>query len=117
VFDSLTVLGVAGRFAVPEVKIACGTNKLKMKGSVLILITPIDTEFANGSNTGQGALRCSTVSGQASESKYWTNEDVEGTVKLEASNGAGFEPACELIGTTATSTFTLLPNKAIEVIG
>jgi hypothetical protein len=117
VFDSLTVLGVAGEFTVPEFKIECGTLKLKVKGSVLGLITPINREAGAGSNTLQGALRCTSTFGQAAETKYWTNTGLEDTAKLEVTAGAGFELACELIGTTSTSTFSLLPNRVVEFIG
>jgi hypothetical protein len=118
VYDSLSPLGVAARLSVPEVKILCGTaNKIKVKGSVLSLITPINTIIASGSNTTQSATYCSTTVGRAQETRYWNQSGVEEHTKLEASNGGGFEAACELIGTSLTSTITLLPNKEIEIDG
>jgi len=118
VYDSLSPLGVAARLSVPEVKILCGTaNKIKVKGSVLSLITPINTIVAAGSNTTQAGTYCTTALGVAQETRYWNQLGTEEHVKLEASNGVNFEKACELIGTTSTSTITLLPNKEIEIDG
>ena len=54
VYDSLSPVGVAARLAVPEVKILCGTvSKIKVKGSLLSLITPL-TKLSN-----QAAVRLS----------------------------------------------------------
>ena len=118
VYDSLSPLGVAGRLAVPEVKILCGTaTKIKVRGSVLSLITPINTIVTAGSNTTQAALRCTSTVGIAEETRYWNQSGVEEHTALEANGGVSFEKACELIGTTSTSMFTLLPNKEIEIDG
>jgi hypothetical protein len=120
VYDALgtgSALGVAARLSVPEFKVICGTNKLKIKGSVLSLITPINTVVAANSNTAQGSLRCSATADLAEETRYWNQKGTEEHVELSESNGAGFEKACELIGSTSTSTITLLPNKEIEIDG
>ena len=117
-YDSLSPLGVAGRFAIPEVKILCGTAaKIKVRGSVLSLITPINTIVKSGSNTTQAALHCTSTVGEAEETRYWNQSGVEEHTKLEVNGGVSFEKACELIGTTSTSTFALLPNKEIEIDG
>jgi hypothetical protein len=118
VYDSLSPLGVAARLAIPEVKILCGTTtKIKVKGSILGLITPINTIVKAGSNTTQFAVHCTSTVGEPAETRYWNQSGVEEHVKLEANAGVSFEKACLLIGTTSTSTITLLPNKEIEIDG
>jgi hypothetical protein len=118
VYDSLSPLGVAARLAVPEIKELCGTaTKIKVKGSILGLITPINTIITARSNTTHFAIHCTSTVGEAEETRYWNQSGVEEHVKLEANAGVSFEKACLLIGTTATSTITLLPNKEIEIDG
>jgi hypothetical protein len=118
VYDSLSPLGVAARLAVPEVKILCGTaTKIKVKGSVLSLITPINTIVKAGSTTTKSETHCTSTVGEAAETRYWNQSGVEEHTKLEANAGVSFEKACLLIGTTSTSTITLLPNKEIEIDG
>ena len=118
VYDSLSPLGVAGRLQVPEVKILCGTaSKIKVKGSVLSLITPVNTAVKSGSTTTQSGTYCNATVGEATETRYWNQSGVEEHTKLEANGGVSFEKACELIGTTSTSTATLIPTKEIEIDG
>jgi hypothetical protein len=118
VYDSLSPLGVAARLAVPEVKMLCGTaTKFKVKGSLLSLITPINTIVKSGSTTTQFGTHCTTTVGEPAETRYWNQSGTEEHTKLEASAGVSFEKACELIGTTSTSTISLIPNKEIEIDG
>jgi hypothetical protein len=118
VYDSLSPLGVAARLAVPEVKMLCGTaTKFKVKGSILGLITPINTIIKKGSTTTQFATHCTSTVGEAEETRYWNQSGVEEHTKLEANGGVSFEKACLLIGTTSTSTISLIPNKEIEIDG
>jgi hypothetical protein len=118
VYDSLSPLGVAGRLAVPEVKILCGTaTKIKVKGSVLSLISPINTIAKAGSTTTKSETHCTSTVGEAAETRYWNQSGVEEHTKLEADAGVSFEKVCLLIGTTSTSTISLSPNKEIEIDG
>jgi hypothetical protein len=121
VYDALgtgEALGVAGRLAVPEVKILCGTAfHIKVKGSVLSLLKPVNTIVKPGSSTTQSGTYCNSTVGEATETRYWNQSGVEEHTKLEANGGVSFEKACELIGTTSTSTISLIPNKEIEIDG
>ena len=117
VYDSLSPLGVSARLTVPEVKILCGTTKIKIKGSVLSLIAPINSIVKKGSTTTQSATHCTSTIGEAEDTRYWNQSGVEEHVKLEVNGGVSFEKACLLIGTTSTSTISLIPDKEIEIDG
>ena len=91
-YDKLSPLGVAARLAVPEIKESCGTaTKIKVRGSILGLITPVNTIIKARSTTMQFAVHCTATVGEAEETRYWNQSGVEEHVKLEANAGVSFE--------------------------
>jgi hypothetical protein len=112
VFDSLTPLGVAGMFLVPEFEVKCAAEKIKIKGSVLGLIAPINTEVAVMSNSLLGSFTCAGGN-RAAESKYWNAAgELTQAPTLLANFGAGFVQSC------VSLNLTLLPKeKMIELMG
>jgi hypothetical protein len=113
VFDSLTVLGVAALLLVPEFEFVCGngTQKVKVKGSVLALLTPINTEVLVGGDF-QFVIRCAKF-GAAEETKFWNASGVLQSTLFEANVGVGFEQAClDIRGTVLLGT-----SRMAEIMG
>jgi hypothetical protein len=109
VFDSLSPLGVAALFTVNEFTIECHFNKLKVKGDVLGLLTPINTE----GTAFKGNLHCSATGTKPAETKFWNSAGAEETAKLEANFGTGFKEVClEIEGEQ-----DITASKMIEIMG
>ncbi len=120
VYDKLgtgTALGVGVLFTIPEFEIECEALISKLSGSMLGLINPINTIVRAGSDEIKGSLTCSATVGTPSETQYWNSEGREGTAELIIKSGGKKARGCELIGTTATSFVTLLPNIEVEIDG
>jgi hypothetical protein len=115
VYDSLTVLGVAGLVLVPQVKVTCKTGAtttllVSVEGSVLVLISPINKELLT-SEQGGGVSRC--TAGVAKDRFWWNGAGGKETATLSANVGAGVEPAC--INVTGTVQATI--SKMAEIMG
>jgi hypothetical protein len=114
VFDSLTVLGVAALILVPEFEFVCGngTQKVKVKGSLLALLTPINTEVLVGGDF-RFVMRCGKF-GAAEETKFWNSSGVLQSTLFEANVGiGGFEQAClDIRGTVLLGT-----SRMAEIMG
>jgi hypothetical protein len=109
-FDSLSPLGVAALFTVePELTVECGATKVKIKGNVLGLVTPIETE----GTAFKGILHCSATVGEPAEVKYWPNSGTETTALLLANFGTGFKKACENVA----GEVSLTSSKMITIMG
>ena len=122
VYDSLSPLGVGTLFEIPETTIKCFKagvleKAIKVKGSVLGLVKPINTWVEKGSNTIEVLTRCSSTAGKPAETRYWNDSGVAQGVSLEVEIGKGFEEGCELVGGNASQVVTLLPTKMVEIDG
>ncbi len=120
VYDKLgtgTALGVGLLFTIPEFEIECEAALSKLSGSMLGLITPINTAIRAGSDTLEGSLRCSARFGIPAETQYWNTEGREGTAELITKANGKKEPGCGLVGATSTLVLTLLPTNEIELDG
>jgi len=114
VYDSLSPLGVGLLFLASEFLLLCGAGlKIKVKGEVLGLIMPINTEAKVELGSLKGKLRCSSTFGVPEESKYWNAAGEEKKAVILASAGAGFESGCENI----LSEIPLEPMTMIEIMG
>jgi hypothetical protein len=115
VYDSLTPLGVAALLLVSEFTVECGALKIKLKGSMLWLITPINKKLAKGSDEAMGTLHCSAAkNGVPTESKYWNEKAELALIPTLLTNfGAGFVKSCEEI----VPPITLLPSEEMELMG
>jgi hypothetical protein len=126
VYDSLSPLGVATLFLVPEFEISCKEGaepvlEVKVKGSVLGLVKPINTEIGTTEH-GEGIQACggkneSGKAGKPVETKYWNESGTELHPALESEFGSGFKASCQLIGATTTSSIPLTPTKMVEIMG
>jgi hypothetical protein len=126
VYDSLSPLGVATLFLVPEFKITCKEGaaeglEITVKGSVLGLVKPINTEIGTTEH-GEGIQACggkneSGKAGKPVETKYWNAAGTELHPLLESEFGGGFKASCQLIGATTTSSIPLTPTKMVEIMG
>ncbi len=113
-------LQVGTLFDVSEFTIKCGaTFEVKPKGSVLGYVEPIETKLGAGSNTGKGALRCTskTELGKPEKTKFTNQKGEAGVANLKVKAGGLNESGCELITNSSTGTITLLPTKAVELFG
>lgn len=126
VYDSLSSesggLGVGTLFEIPETTIKCfeggtETAKIKVKGSSLGLVKPINKEVEAGSNTIEGSLYCSSTTGKPAETRYWNESGELKESLLEVEAGLGIERGCELIGGSTSQVVTLLPNEMLEIAG
>jgi hypothetical protein len=118
VFDALgsgTALKVAVLFLVPEFEIICGTAKLKVKGSVLALVTPINTEVLETANSAEfeSQPKCSATHGKPEDLTWYNNAGTAQTAQLLAKFGLNFEEACEQLN----SVIKLQPTTMIEIMG
>ncbi len=104
-------------FTVPEFELECEALLFKLSGSMLGLITPINTAIRAGSNTLEGSLRCSATFGRPAETQYWNAEGREGTAELKIKANGMKAAGCELIGASATLVVTLLPTVEVELDG
>jgi hypothetical protein len=92
VFDSLTTLGVAQLLTVKETVFECTSLvKIKVKGSLLLLITPINTE------TTKFELIVKQTAGKPSDKAYWNNSTgkEEAPLLLSSINGGAFEESAD----------------------
>lgn len=113
VFDSLTPLGVAALFLIVEnTPIDCGVLEIKLRGNLLGLITPINTEVLT-SGRFKLIIRCKAMNGQPSEKTYWNAAGEARTAKLEVSAGLGFEEGC----VNVNEEVALAPTKMLEIMG
>ena len=130
VYDSLAStggLGVATLFLVPEFTILCQEGgvvvaEVKVKGSVLGLVKPINTYIEKNVAGLEGIQACggkneAGKAGKPVETKYWNTAGTELHPALESEFGSGFKASCQLIGATTTSTIPLTPNKMVELMG
>jgi hypothetical protein len=81
-----------------EVVIECLPAKtvIHIKGNQVGLLRPVGTGEVT---TDEFFLHCSTtVTGEPFETKWWDEEEVEHTGKLEANFGSGFKRACKDVG-------------------
>ena len=112
-------LAVGEIFTVNEFSFTCnaGTLKVKVKGNALGSIEPGYKEVEKGSNEIKVGLTCSSTTGVPSKTKY-TNFKGEAKVTALTVTVAGKSAGgCELVGSSTTSTISLLPNKMVEVLG
>jgi len=118
VYDKLgtgTELGVGLLFLISEFGLTCGAGlKVKMKGEVLGLIMPINTEAKVELGSLKARLKCSSTFGVPEESKYWNAASEEKKAVLLTSAGAGFESGCLSI---VPETIPLEPMTMIEIMG
>ena len=80
-------------------------------------VEPIESKVEKGSNTSQGALRCSSTSGKPEKTKFTNQKGEAGEANLKVKAGGVNESGCELITNSSTGTITLLPTKAVELFG
>jgi hypothetical protein len=117
VYDKLgtgTALGVGLLFLISEFGLSCGAGlKVKMKGEVLGLIMPINTEAKVELGSLKARLKCSSTFGVPEESKYWNAAGEEKKAVLLTTAGAGFESGCLSI----LSEIPLEPMTMIEIMG
>jgi len=94
VHDVSKTEGLGILFEPEEVVIECLPAKtvIHIKGNQVGLLRPVGTGEVTA---GEGFLHCSSTIGEPSETKYWDEEEVEHTGKLEANFGSGFKKACE----------------------
>jgi hypothetical protein len=111
VFDSLTILGVASLLLINEIPITCGSLKVKVKGSLLTLLTPLNTEILTTAEAS-ATLHCKSL-GVPADKQWWTESGSVLQVKFEANLGTGFEAACENVA----ATIKLQPTRMIEILG
>jgi hypothetical protein len=115
VYDSLTVLGVAALFLVPEFKFLCKTGAtttilVALLGSQLILVFPVATEVL----TSQEVRATSFChAGKPLDAKWWNTNGTLLTARLEANIGSGFETACENV----QGTVFLTVSRMAEIMG
>jgi hypothetical protein len=111
VFDSFEPLHAAILLLVGETAIKCGATTIHVKGELLGLVEPINTE----TTTFKVKTHCVVgKKGLQEDLTYWNDA---GTKKekttLEANFGLGFEKACEEV----PGEFTLTSNKMLEIVG
>ncbi|MHB8242876.1 MAG: hypothetical protein ACYDHN_12915 [Solirubrobacteraceae bacterium] len=111
VFDTLTPLGIAGLVLVPEFEIVCGLTKIKITGSVLVLIHNINKEIATTEDF-QLLTHCKSP-GVPLETRWWNDAGVAQTAHLAAKFGTGFEGACQNVVGTVLAT----PNVMVGIMG
>jgi hypothetical protein len=114
VYDSLTVLGVAALFLLPgEVLILCGMSDVKIKGSLLMLLTPIKTEVLETRELA-GILHCKFgASGVPEDKRWWNQAGAVQNAQLLANFGAAFEEAC----VNLSFEVELKPSRMVEIMG
>jgi hypothetical protein len=114
VHDESPEQGAAILYTVPEFTIECGTEKIKLKGTVLSLLLNLPS---SGDVLSLLTLttHCSSTVGEPSDVHYWTSLLLsELTALLLANFGAGFRKACEQINGTA-GTVDVSVSKMIEL--
>jgi hypothetical protein len=91
VFDSLEPLGVALLLSVAETTFECTSLvKVKVKGNILLLVTPVGTE------TERFEIVVKQSKGDPTDNKYWNAEGKEEKPSLLSSiNGAAFESSAD----------------------
>jgi hypothetical protein len=113
VYDSLTVLGAAVLFLVNETSFECKsivTLKAVVKGSVLCLITPIN------SSANPHTLKCEEEKGDPKETTYWNDAGVaQTTLLLTSENGGAFKDSAEG-GEASLKSFIAGKEEKIEII-
>jgi hypothetical protein len=97
VHDVNKTSGLGILYEVNEVNIECLPAKtvIHIKGNQVGLLRPVGTGEVTA---GEALLHCSSTIGEPSETKWWSEEEVEETAKLEANFGSGFKKACEDVG-------------------
>ena len=118
VYTSLSPLTVGSVFTVTEFSVKCNNGALtvKIKGSLLASITPINKDIEKGSNTFEGGLTCKAT-GLPSKTKYTNAKGEAKETSLTVTVAGKSASACQLIGTVETSTILLLPSKMVEIMG
>jgi hypothetical protein len=110
-YDALgTALGVAELLSFKELSITCGTSKVKLKGSLLTPLEPINKEV---SSNALGEVFCPATKGTPAQTKYWNSSGEEKTAKFELNFGVGYEQASMAV----TGAIALTFSKMIEVMG
>ncbi len=94
-----------------------GGSEVKLKGSVLGYVEPIESKIGKESNTSQGALRCTSTSGVPEKTKFTNQKGEAGVANLKIKAGGLNETGCLLLTNSSTGTITLLPTKAVELFG
>jgi hypothetical protein len=108
VHDESVSSGVAGLLKILPLVVVCGATKIKIEGTVLILLTPVGSEVSTINTT----IHCSSTVGEPAKTKFWNASNVEESALLLANFGTGFKKACEEIpGTTA-----LEAEKMVELM-
>jgi hypothetical protein len=115
VYDSLTVLGVAALFLVPEFKFPCKTGAtttvlVVTLGNQLVLVFPVGSEVLTSEEVRSTSL-CNK--GKPLDTKWWNDNGTVLTARLEANVGAGFVTACENV----EGTVFLTVSRMAEVMG
>jgi hypothetical protein len=111
VFDSFEPLHVALLLLVKEFALTCGTTIIHVKGELLGLVEPINTE----TTTFKVKTHCvAGKKGLQEDLTYWNDAGTKREkATLEESFGLGFEKACEEV----PGEFTLTSGKMLEIVG
>lgn len=119
VFDTLKgaagTLGVAALFLVAQFLIDCEGFNLKIEGSALGLVHPINKEVQTTESLSGSLLCASTVASQGKplESQYWDDAGNPQVAKLTVTVAGIKSEGCESVG----NEVALKPSKAIEIMG
>jgi hypothetical protein len=118
VYDTLSpALGVAALLNVSKVEIECKALKLKVEGSVLSLIKPINTAIPANKEEIESFTACSAKFGIPSEKKYWNSAGTELEASLKVTVGGEKVEGCESTSQDTNKAVLLSSNKAIETMG
>jgi hypothetical protein len=115
VYDSLTSLGVAALLLINEFSIECGTAKIPVKGTALVLLKPLGSELLT-TQEATGRLRCVVGGpGKAEDKKWWNGSGALQTALLLAKfkSAFGFEESCLNI----EGELKLKPSRMAEIMG